>query len=100
LFERIAEKLGIEDWFDALTMIHRDHDALLQVAASRLRARQVAELDRRIRRLAAPTATVPVDLAAAATMLRLLRRRARIRGVFLDPPRWWMDPCPVFVIRY
>jgi len=99
-FKRIARKLGIADWFDALTMIHHDHDALLQKAAARLRATQMAELDPRIRQLAAPTATVPVDLAAAEAMLRLLRRRAHIRGVFLDPPGWWLEPCPAFVIRY
>lgn len=101
-FDSIAAAFDLDDPGEAIALVEGDLDAYRCSSVTRLRDRQVADLDVRIglvfERLASTSAsTTDADLADA---VNLLRKRAQVRGAFVAAPidgprhssRRWGDP--------
>ncbi|MFN8053672.1 MAG: hypothetical protein U0Q22_19720 [Acidimicrobiales bacterium] len=102
-FHSVAASEGLDDPYDANVLATKHLDAYLCAAVTRLRAQQVAELDREWVRVW-PEVIVgskpnPTRFADA---IQILRGRARIRGLYVAKPvvelehpfepRRWGDP--------
>ena len=102
-FHSIATSDGLDDPYDANVLVTHHLDAFLCAAVTRLRAQQVADLERQWVRVW-PDVIVgsmpnPTALAGAT---QILRARARVRGLYVakpvvEPehgfePRRWGDP--------
>lgn len=81
-FHDIADALGFDDFFDANQLIATHRVRYEQGCAARLRRAQIRVLDRELRDVW-DEATGPARLSAATRALRILERRARVRGIYL-----------------
>jgi hypothetical protein len=94
-FHEIAQRVGLDDWFDAARLVATSLLRYEQGCASRLRARQIAALDRDFHDASRQvTRTSVVDLDAASRAYTILDQRLDVLGIGMPYPGPLIDHPP------